>query len=184
LEDLNMKRILIATALAALLAACSSGVKLDQPPVTDATATQVTPGGAGTGGTTGATTQSEVKPIVADPAGQAGVGPNGARIVYFDYDSFTIKPEFQGVLDNQARFLKADRKRKVFVEGHTDERGGREYNVALGQKRSEAVRSALKLLGVADDQVEAVSFGEEKPATPGADESAWAKNRRAEIAYR
>lgn len=178
-----MKRILLATALAAMLAACGSNVKLDQPPVTDATVTSTGQGGTA-GGSTGATTQSEVKPIVADPNNTQGVGPNGARIVYFDYDSFTIKPEFQGVLDNQARFLKADRKRKVMVEGHTDERGGREYNLALGQKRSEAVRSALKLLGVADEQIEAVSFGEEKPAAAGADETAWSKNRRAEIAYR
>ena len=70
------------------------------------------------------------------------------------------------------------------IEGHTDERGGREYNLALGQRRSEAVRRALNLLGVADSQVEAVSLGEEKPASAGSDESAWSKNRRAEIAYR
>ncbi|MET0312454.1 MAG: peptidoglycan-associated lipoprotein Pal [Burkholderiaceae bacterium] len=178
-----MKRILLATALTAFLAACGSNVKLDQPPVTDVTPTPTTQGAGGAGGTTGATTQSEVKPIIADPNANQGVGPNGARIVYFDYDSFTIKPEFQGVIDNQARFLKADAKRKIMVQGHTDERGGREYNLALGQKRSEAVRSALRLLGVQDSQVEAVSFGEEKPASAGADEGAWSKNRRAEIAY-
>ena len=72
----------------------------------------------------------------------------------------------------------------MVVEGHTDERGGREYNLALGQRRSEAVRKALALLGVADGQVEAVSFGKEKPVAPGSDEAAWAQNRRAEIAYR
>ena len=70
------------------------------------------------------------------------------------------------------------------VEGHTDERGGREYNLALGQKRAEAVRRALGLLGVTDAQVEAVSFGKEKPAAQGSDETSWAKNRRAELSYR
>ena len=95
-----------------------------------------------------------------------------------------LKTEFQDLVDTHARYLKADNKRKVFVEGHTDERGGREYNLALGQKRSEAVRRALGLLGVTDSQVEAVSFGKEKPAASGSDEASLAKNRRAEIAYR
>jgi peptidoglycan-associated lipoprotein len=104
--------------------------------------------------------------------------------VYFDYDSYVIKPEFQSLLEAHARFLKANGTRHIVVEGHTDERGGREYNLALGQRRSEAVRRALELLGVRDAQVEAVSFGEEKPAAPGGDESAWSRNRRAEIAYR
>ena len=107
-----------------------------------------------------------------------------ARIVYFDYDSFVIKPEFQALIESHARFLKATNGRKIVVEGHTDERGGREYNLALGQKRSEAVRRALGLLGVTDSQVEAVSFGKEKPAAAGSTEAALAQNRRAEIAYR
>jgi len=88
------------------------------------------------------------------------------------------------VIDAQARYLKANKNLKAAVEGHTDERGGREYNLALGQKRSEAVRRALGLLGVPDAQVEAVSFGKEKPAAQGADEASFAKNRRAEITYR
>ena len=104
--------------------------------------------------------------------------------MYFDYDSFVIKPEFQTLIEAHSRFLKANNGRKVVIEGHTDERGGREYNLALGQKRSEAVRRALALLGVPDSQVEAVSFGKEKPAMPGSDETAMAQNRRAELAYR
>jgi peptidoglycan-associated lipoprotein len=104
--------------------------------------------------------------------------------VYFDYDSYVIKPEFQSLIEAHARFLKANSGRRVNIEGHTDERGGREYNLALGQRRSEAVRRALGLLGVPDTQVEAVSFGKEKPAVPGSDEAAWAKNRRAELVYR
>ena len=106
------------------------------------------------------------------------------RTVYFDYDSFAIRPEFQPVIEAHAKFIKADKSKKVAIEGHTDERGGREYNLALGQKRAEAVRRALGLLGVADNQVEAVSFGKEKPAVAGATEAAMEKNRRAEISYR
>ena len=88
------------------------------------------------------------------------------------------------MIESQSRYVKADKNRKVAIEGHTDERGGREYNLALGQKRAEAVRRAMGLLGVNDAQVEAVSFGKEKPAVQGSDEASLAKNRRAEIAYR
>jgi peptidoglycan-associated lipoprotein len=135
-----------------------------------------------TGGTGG---QTAVVPVVTDPtAGNQGGPANVARIVYFDYDSYVIKQEFQSLIEGHARFLKANAGRKINIEGHTDERGGREYNLALGQRRSEAVRRALGLLGVNDSQVEAVSFGKEKPAAPGSDEASWAQNRRAEIVYR
>jgi peptidoglycan-associated lipoprotein len=107
-----------------------------------------------------------------------------AKVIYFDYDSFTIKPEFQGAVEAHAKYMAANKTRKLAVEGHTDERGGREYNLALGQKRAEAVRRALGLLGVTDAQVEAVSFGMEKPADSGTDEASLAKNRRAELNYR
>jgi peptidoglycan-associated lipoprotein len=117
-------------------------------------------------------------------SGPGAAAPQGPRIVYFDYDSFIIKPEFQAVIEAHAKFLKADPKRRAAVEGHTDENGGREYNLALGQKRAEAVRRALALLGVPDVQVEAVSYGKEKPANEGHDEASWAQNRRAEIVYR
>jgi peptidoglycan-associated lipoprotein len=95
-----------------------------------------------------------------------------------------VKPEFQGAIEAHAKFLTANKARKMAIEGHTDERGGREYTLALGQRRAEAVRRALGLLGVSDAQVEAVSFGKEKPAVPGSDEEAMAKNRRAELNYR
>ena len=107
-----------------------------------------------------------------------------ARIVYFDYDSYVIKPEFQSVIEAHSHFIKATPSRKVMIEGHTDEHGGREYNLALGQKRAEAVRRSLGLLGVPDSQVEAVSFGKEKPAAQGGTEDVHAKNRRAELSYR
>ncbi len=182
-----MKKFLWGMALVALLAGCSSGVKLDEVPVSDRTGVPVTQGTA-TGGAqpnAGATTQREVTPVDLNKAAGDGAGPAGvARIVYFDYDSFVIKPEFQAVIEAHAKFIKASNGRKVAIEGHTDERGGREYNLALGQKRSEAVRRALSLLGVTEAQMEAVSFGKEKPADTGTDEAAFAKNRRAEIAYR
>jgi len=107
-----------------------------------------------------------------------------ARIIYFDYDSYVIKPDFQSLIEGHARFLKANNARRLVIEGHTDQRGGREYNLALGQKRAEAVRRALALLGVPDNQMEAVSFGKEKPAVEGMSEDAFAQNRRAELAYR
>jgi len=171
--------LFLAVALAAALAGCASGVKLDDVPVTDRSAQPVTPGGPGTGG------QTQVPQVTAeDTLANRGGPANVARIVYFDFDSYVVKPEFQSLIEAHARYLKQDARRHVVIEGNTDERGGREYNLALGQKRSEAVRQALTLLGVRDNQIEAVSFGKEKPAATGNDESAWAQNRRAEIAYR
>ena len=176
---LTLKRLSIAVSVAALLAGCSSGVKLDNAQVEDRGTTTST---ANTN--TGA--QSGVAGVDLTGNGvDADGGPRGvSRIVYFDFDSFVIKPEAQSQIDAHARFIKADPARKVVIEGHTDERGGREYNLALGQKRAEAVRRSLGLLGVNDSQVEAVSFGEEKPAAAGSDEDAYAQNRRAEISYR
>jgi peptidoglycan-associated lipoprotein len=177
-----IKRMCTGVALALVLAGCGSNVKLNDVPVEDKSGMAVTPGGAGPG--TGGQT-NQVTPVVVDPAGMSPGGPaNVARIIYFDYDSFVIKPESQSVVEAHARFMRANPRRQVAIEGHTDERGGREYNLALGQKRSEAVRRALSLLGVPDAQVEAVSFGKEKPAMPGSDEASWAQNRRAEIVYR
>jgi peptidoglycan-associated lipoprotein len=106
------------------------------------------------------------------------------RIVYFDFDSFVVRPEARPIIEAHARRLRADAKLRVALEGHTDERGGREYNLGLGQKRADAVRKALSLLGVADSQMEAVSFGKEKPAVPGTSEAAMQENRRVEINYR
>jgi len=179
------KRVWLAVALAAVLSGCSS-VKLDDVPVEDRRGGAVAPGTGGTpGGPGGTGGMTQVQPVQADNAARTQAGPtNVARIIYFDYDSYVVKPEFQNLIEAHARYLKANASRQIVVEGHTDERGGREYNLALGQRRSEAVRRALGLLGVADSQIEAVSFGKEKPAAVGADESSWAQNRRAEITYR
>lgn len=163
--------------LSAALVACGSNVKLSDVPVESRTATS-----AGTG--TGASS-SAVAPVEIAGANSAASGPVGiAKIIYFDYDSYTLKPEFQSAVEAHARYLAANKTRKLAIEGHTDERGGREYNLALGQKRAEAVRRSLGLLGVTDSQVEAVSFGKEKPADTGSTEEAFSKNRRAELNYR
>lgn len=174
----TFKQTFLVLGIAAVLAGCSS-VKLDEAPVVDKTAT-ATGSMSGTGGG-----QSTVTPVQTDEVNGNRGGPvNTSRLVYFDYDSYVIKPEFQSQIEAHARWLKANSTRRANIEGHTDERGGREYNLALGQRRSEAVRKSLGLLGVPDSQIEAVSFGKEKPAEPGNGEDAWAKNRRAEIVYR
>jgi peptidoglycan-associated lipoprotein len=172
-----IRRFLMCLLLATSIVGCSSGVKLNDVPVEDRTGTTVAPPASGT--------QSRVAPVDANATNGTAQGPvNVSRLVYFDYDSFNLKPESQSVIEAHAKFLRANAQRKVSLEGHTDERGGREYNLALGQKRAEAVRRALSLLGVADAQMEAVSFGKEKPAATGSDEAAWAQNRRVEIVYR
>ncbi len=182
--------IFIAFSAALVLAACGSSVRLDEAQVSDAKAvavtqpTTVTTTNPAQGTQTGVTERSvqavNVLPVASDVGGPSGV----AKVILFDYDSFVIKPEYQSAIDAHARFLAVNKSRKLAVEGHTDESGGREYNLALGQKRAEAVRRALGLLGVVDAQVEAVSFGEEKPADAASNEAAYAKNRRAELNYR
>jgi peptidoglycan-associated lipoprotein len=178
-HSLSIRGGLFAVATAALLAGCSS-VKLDDVPVESRTATTV--GGTGTAGSnTSGAGQSGVTTVdLTKGAGTTGL----TRVIYFDFDSYVVKDEYRGTIDSYAKALAADRKKHLMVEGHTDERGGREYNLALGQKRAEAVAKSLALLGAGDAQVEAVSFGKERPAVQGSDEAAWAKNRRAELNYR
>jgi peptidoglycan-associated lipoprotein len=152
---------LISITSVALLSACSS-TKLDN--VSDAKAS------------------SSVASVVADH-----LNPNSAiskeRSVYFGFDQFDIKADQAGVVERQGKYLAANGALKVRVEGNADERGGREYNLALGQKRAEAVVRGLKAYGVKDSQAEPVSFGSEKPKAEGHDEAAWAQNRRADVAY-
>jgi len=170
------KTLFISAVLAALLAGCSSGVKLNDVPVEDKSASA-----SGIGD--GQNNASGVANVVTDKAG-SGIGPAGvSHVVFFDYDSFVIKAEARPIIENHAKFLQANKQRKAMLEGHTDERGGREYNLALGQKRAEAVQRALTLLGVSDSQIEAVSYGKEKPSAQGADEVSYAKNRRVEFKY-
>ena len=106
------------------------------------------------------------------------------RSVYFDFDKYTVKPEFDALVADHGKFLAANPNVAIKVEGNTDDRGGAEYNLALGQKRAEAVRKSMTALGVAEGQIEAVSLGKEKPKAEGHNEEAWAQNRRADIVYK
>jgi len=188
----TLQTTLCGLAVAALLAGCGSSVNLAEPPVE--TRTPVPVAGARTpAGTSVGATPTPVAPS-ANPAGTpesrvatvdlartpVSAAPTG-RIVYFDFDSFVIRDDFKPLIEGHARSLAAQRARRMTVEGHTDERGSREYNLALGQKRAEAVLRSLALLGANETQLEAVSFGEERPTDEGRDEAAWAKNRRAEL---
>ncbi|TXI11940.1 MAG: peptidoglycan-associated lipoprotein Pal [Polynucleobacter sp.] len=143
----------------ALLTACASGVKLDDVD--------------GKGGSVDYSSQPWNDPK----------SPLFKRSIYFDFDSYSVKPQYQATLQAHANYLKANKDRKIRIEGNTDERGTTEYNLALGQRRSDAVRKSLNLLGVSDSQIEAVSFGKEKPKAEGSNEAAWQENRRADIAY-
>ena len=168
--------------LATALVACGSNVKLQDVPVEDRSTTSQADADAAAAAAAAARGVAPVQ-IGASDASVAGPA-NTARIVYFDFDSYVVKPEFQSVIEAHAKYLSANKSRRMAIEGHTDESGGREYNLALGQKRAESVRRALGLLGVTDSQVEAVSFGKEKPAVAGFDQDSMARNRRAELNYR
>jgi len=154
-----------AAALAFVLAGCSS-VNLDEQPA--APIVDATP-------STGAKAGTDPR-AVAPVDAQAGRGldplndpnnPLSKRSVFFDFDSFVVKSEYQPVVQTHGSYLASNKQRRVTIEGNTDERGGREYNLALGQKRAEAVKQRLLLLGVTDNQVETVSFGKEKPRASG-----------------
>lgn len=148
------------------------------------------------GGAQALATGPDGKPIAA--AGQAGApgeaggvpldprnpaSPLAQRRILFDFDSAAIRDEYRGLLEAHAQYLKKEKSAKTILQGHADERGSREYNLALGQRRAESVYKALGLLGVAEEQMEAVSLGEEKPVAEGHDEEAWKQNRRTEILY-
>jgi len=145
---------------ALLMAACSS-VKLDDVDATNG-------GGSGKFGS---------QPW-NDPS-----SPLFEKSVYFGFDEYTVQTKYQKMLSAHASYLKANPKQKIIIQGNTDERGTTEYNLALGQRRSDAVRKSLNLMGVSDEQIEAVSFGKEKPKAEGDTEAAWTENRRADIVY-
>jgi peptidoglycan-associated lipoprotein len=121
---------------------------------------------------------------IAGGSASAAGGPAGvANIIYFDFDRSDIRPEYASLINSHAKHLAAAAGAKIRVEGHTDERGSREYNIALAERRGQAVRRALMLQGAGDAQLTTVSYGEERPAVAGSDESAYEKNRRVELVY-
>lgn len=128
----------------------------------------------------GASAVAKVEPAPPPPVQN---GP-ALKIVYFDFDKYDVKPEYRHIVEAHAAFMKNRPASRVVIEGHTDSRGGREYNLALGQRRSEAVQRALTQLGVPADRVEAISWGIEKPASLQTTEEGYQLNRRAEFSYR
>ena len=182
--------ILVAAFAAVLLAGCQS-TPTDQAaaPVEDRAASSAGAGsgastsGAGSGGVSG-TAQGQQRSTGAtgnplkDPS-----SPLAKRSVYFEYDSFVVKDEYKPMIEAHGRYLAQNRSAKLTIQGHTDERGSREYNIALGQKRADSVKRMMTLLGAQDAQIETVSFGKEKPKNPGHDEASWAENRRDDLLY-
>ncbi len=173
-------KFLATLFIAATLAACSS-TKLDTP-VVDAPVIPVTPSAPVTPPAELPPAQSTVKSVVLHPLDDPQ-SVLAKRSVFFEYDSYEIAPEGRALIETHSKYLNSHASASVRLEGHADERGGREYNLALGQKRADAVRQAMKLLGVTERQMESVSFGKEKPVGLGHDEDSWAKNRRVDVNY-
>ena len=175
-----MRKLFLATSTVVFLAACGS-----QPPAPEQTPANVesrTP------------CDVVIKPVVSvvpqttfDAMSVAALkdprSPLSKRMVYFDLDSFVVKEEFQSTLAAHSKFLAANAKMKMLIQGNSDERGSREYNLALAQKRADAVKKSLALMGAKEEQMEAVSLGEEKPVCTEQSEDCWAKNRRGEMLY-
>jgi peptidoglycan-associated lipoprotein len=173
-----MKRLslTILAACVLVLAGCPSNPPKTAPVVDSSGGTPTNNGSA----------KTDAIPQVTAPTADEELmqGELAKRSIYFDLDSYVIKDEFRHTVEAHAAFLKRNPGRKVVLEGNADERGSSEYNLALGQKRSEAVKSMMRVLGVPEAQLEAVSFGKERPKNPGHDEAAWAENRRVDISYR
>ncbi|WP_282823535.1 peptidoglycan-associated lipoprotein Pal [Pelomonas sp. V22] len=171
-------QVLLALVAAAALAACSTPVKLDEPAKIE-TRTPTPPVETKAQPTVAPVSDTKVVKVDIDAEQTAAVSDK--RVIYFDFDSYVVKDDYRGVVEAHAKRLGVSKNVRLNLEGHADERGGREYNLALGQKRAEAVAKSLSLLGVAADRVEPVSFGKERPAAMGSTEEAWAKNRRVEL---
>lgn len=171
----NTTKLALMLAGVFALTACGSSVKLDENVKVEERSG--TPTSTADARTVAPITTGSTDPL-NDPKGILA-----KRSVYFDYDSYILRADGKPVVENHAKYLSANKGRKIVVQGNTDERGGSEYNLALGQKRAEAVRKSLTILGVSESQVEAVSFGKEKPKATSHDEAAWSENRRADIAY-
>ncbi len=171
-------QVLAVAVLALGVAACQKPKQTkpdDQGPATTTQDGGATTSGVGPGGGAGGTTLT--------PQQQALAAIKDRNIVYFDYDSSEIRAEFVEVVTAHAAYLVKYPTARVRLEGHTDERGSREYNIGLGERRAQVVRRALMLQGVSEAQITTVSYGEERPAAPGSDEAAYAQNRRVELVY-
>jgi len=182
-----MKKLFLSLAILGFLAGCASTDTQKSADVTEGKPSTVAP----VEPTKPPPPTTVTKPLTPpDTRGGDPLDPlnpksmlNQQRSVFFDYDSFVIKDEYKPMVTAHSRYLVANRAQKITIEGNTDERGSREYNIALGQKRADSVRQMMVLLGVKEDQIETVSFGEEKPRNQGHDEAAFSQNRRSDIRY-
>jgi peptidoglycan-associated lipoprotein len=183
-----MRKLIFVACVAGLVAGCQTQPTQTPAPSGESTpsasAGTVSPGastsGAGQGGISGTQTPGGMagRDPLRDPS-----SPLSKRSVYFDFDSFVVKDEYRPLVEAHARYLAQNRNAHMTIQGNADERGSREYNIALGQKRADAVKRMMEVLGVQDRQVETVSFGKEKPKALGHDEASWAQNRRDDIVY-
>jgi peptidoglycan-associated lipoprotein len=172
-----MKKLLVPALVSALIVGCSSTPLPDE----QSAAPVESPNAGGT-----------VAPVVAGGLDSRGLptaltDPKSVlsrRSIYFDLDSYEVKGDYKDLVAAHAKYLVANPGFKMLIQGNTDERGSREYNLALGQKRAEAIKRSLTLLGAKEDQLESVSLGEEKPKNPAHDDSAWAENRRGDMLYK
>jgi peptidoglycan-associated lipoprotein len=185
----KFKAVLTAILAAMLLAACATTPEEEQPPV----GVEARKPGVGVG------PEATPAPVDRQPIARVEVTgkPPGTpfdalkdpgsilskRSIYYDYDKFDIKDEYRSLIEAHAKFLRENPSARMLIQGNTDERGSREYNVGLGQRRSDGVKSMLQLLGARENQIESVSLGEEKPVAEGSNEQAWAKNRRSDMLY-
>jgi peptidoglycan-associated lipoprotein len=175
------KSFFVALIALAVVACQSTPPKEEGAPVEDRT-----PATGTTGATTAGTTSGGVTGTATGAGQNALKDPSNIlskRIIYFDFDAYVVKDEYKPLVEAHAKYLQANRNARMTIQGHADERGSREYNIALGQRRADAVKKMMMLYGAGEVQIETVSFGKEKPKVEGHDETAWAQNRRDEIVY-
>lgn len=182
-----MKRILLSLLVLSALAGCEStpdkAASIEDRNAAKSTQSAQKSAGADTMGTQGfGVGGQQLDASKTDPRKDPS-SPLSKRNIYFDFDSFVVKDEYRPVLEAHAAYLTRDRKARIAIQGNADERGSREYNLALGQRRAEAVLKSMSAIGVGEAQMEAVSFGEEKPRSTGKTEQDHAENRRADIVY-
>jgi len=182
-----MKKFLIAAFAVAIFAALAGCSTQPTAPVDDKSTTGTPAAGTTPGTTTSGTTTTGLAGASAGASGMSPLkDPNNIlsrRSVYFEFDSFVVEDKYKSQIEAHTRYLAGNKSAKVTLQGHTDERGSREYNIALGQKRADAVKRVMTLMGVQDVVIETVSYGKEKPKREGHDEAAWAENRRVDIVY-
>lgn len=167
-------RKVMSVLLIGLLSACASETTKPTAAVEDRPAAQGAASAA-----PGAPTDPNLNPILTDPKNILS-----KRSVYYDYDSYVVKSEYRPLVQAHAQYLRDNAGARVLLQGNTDERGSREYNLALGQRRADSVKNAMTMSGARENQIEAVSLGEEKPRATGHDDASWAENRRTDIRYK